>query len=61
VIVLEDVDKLAEVLVATMQVIAGADAATVAASFSDPGTSLVVAKAIKDLTPAGAAGGVVRL
>lgn len=61
VIVLDDIEKLAEVLVATMQVIAGADKAVVAASFTDPGTALVVAKAIKDLTPVGAAAGVVRL
>lgn len=60
-IVLEDIEKLAEVLVATMQVIAGADKATVAASFKDPGTSLVVAKAIKDLSPVSHGGGVVRL
>lgn len=59
VIPLEDISKLSEVCVATMQVIAGADAATVAASFSDPGTSLVVASAIKDLIPSGH--GVVRL
>lgn len=59
-IVLMDIEKLAEVLVATMQVINGADAATVAASFTDPGTALVVRNAISALTPAGAAGGVVR-
>lgn len=62
-IVLEDIEKLAEVIVATMQVIAGADKAAVAAGFSDPGTSLVVSKAIKDLSPSshGSGGGVVRL
>lgn len=60
-ITLDDVDKLAEVLVATMQVISGADAAAVAASFKDPGTSLVVANAIKDLIPKGVDQGVVRL
>lgn len=60
-IFLDDIEKLAEVLVATMQVIAGADKATVAASFSDPGTSLIVANAIKDLTPQSHGGGVVRL
>lgn len=59
VIILEDINKLAEVLVATMQVVSGADAATVAASFTDPGTSLVVANAIRDLAPT--SGGVVRL
>ncbi len=59
-ILLEDIDKLAEVLVATMQVIAGADAQTVAASFDDPGTALVVAKAIGGLT-AGAGAELVRL
>lgn len=48
-ILLDDIDKLAEVLVAIMQVVGGADAAAVAASFSDPGTSLVVASAVKDL------------
>lgn len=60
-IFLADIEKLAEVLVATMQVIAGADKAAVAASFKDPGTSLVVANAIKDLTPQSHGGGVVRL
>lgn len=61
-ITLSDVNKLAEVLVATMQVIAGADAATVAASFSDPGTALVVQSAIGGLVAAkGAQGGVTRL
>jgi hypothetical protein len=59
-IVLEDIEKLAEVLVGIMSVIGGADAATVAASFSDPGTSLVVASAIKGLTT-GSKGKVVRV
>ena len=58
---LEDIDRLAEVLVAIMQVIAGADKAMVAASFKDPGTSLVVSKAIGGLTATGKSGGVVRL
>lgn len=63
VIPLDDIEKLSEVLVATMQVITGADKAAVAASFKDPGTSLVVAKAIEGLVPAtgGGASGVVRL
>lgn len=58
---LSDISKLAEVMVALMQVIQGADKAAVAASFTDPGTSLVVANAIKDLTPQSHGGGVVRL
>lgn len=61
-IMLSDIEKLAEVLVATMQVVAGADAATVAASFADPGTSLVVQQAVGALTPGRSSGtGVVRL
>src|SRR6185369_17024063 len=52
-IVLEDIDKLAEVIVATMQVVGGADAHTVAQSF-DPGTAVVVAKAVGGLTAKGA-------
>ena len=62
-IFLDDIAKLAEVLVAVMQVVGGADAAIVAASFDDPGTSLVVASAVKDLavSTSGATGGVVRL
>lgn len=61
-IFLDDIERLAEVLVAIMQVVGGADAATVADSFSDPGTSLVVAKAVKDLAVAGGStGSVVRL
>lgn len=58
---LDDITKLAEVMVALVQVINGADKATVAASFKDPGTSLVVAKAIKDLSPVGNGAGVVRV
>lgn len=49
-ILLEDIDKLAEVMVATMQVVAGTDAQAVADSFDDPGTAMVVAKAIGGLT-----------
>ena len=59
-IFLEDIEKLAEVLVATMQVVGGADAATVAASFDDPGTALVVSNAIRDLA-ATSSGAVTRL
>lgn len=58
---LSDISKLSEVLVAIMSVVGGADAAAVAAAFTDPGTSLVVANAIKDLTPTGSAAGVKRL
>lgn len=60
-IMLDDIDKLAEVMVAIMQVIGGADAAAVAQSFGDPGTALVVQNAVKDLAAAGGSGGVVRL
>jgi hypothetical protein len=61
-ILLTDINKLAEVLVATMQVVAGADAATVAASFKDPGTALVVQDAVGSLTPGrSTATGVARL
>jgi hypothetical protein len=61
-ILLADITKLPEVIAATIRVIAGADAATVASSY-DAGTAVVVAKAIKDLVPAGdnAGSDVVRL
>lgn len=50
-ILLSDYTKLAEVVVSTIQVIEGADAATVAKSWSGD-TSLVVAKAVNGLTSA---------
>jgi hypothetical protein len=60
-IMLSDIDKLSEVLVATMQVVAGADAHAVADSFADPGTALVVRNAIGGLTKTNQTGGVVTL
>lgn len=61
VIVLDDYKKLAEVIVSAIQVVEGADVATVAKSWSGD-TSLVVSKAISGLTTTetGAKGGVVR-
>lgn len=56
-----DYTKMGEVIVSTIQVLEGADAHTVAASWSGD-TSLVVAKAVGGLVKAGDAGaGVVRL
>jgi hypothetical protein len=60
-IVLDDYTKLAEVIVSAIQVVEGADAATVASSWSGD-TSLVVSKAVGGLTTAAASNktGVVR-
>jgi hypothetical protein len=54
---LEDHRKMGEVIVSTMQVREGADADKVAGSW-DGKTSIVVAKAIKDITPAAKTGGI---
>lgn len=47
---LDDVDKLGETIVSLIQVTEGANAATVASSWSGD-TSLVVANALRDMTP----------
>ena len=60
VILLDDYTKLAEAVVSTIQVVEGANKASVAASWSGK-TSLVVANAIKDLAARNAASGAVRL
>ncbi len=59
---LDDINDLAEVIVATLQVVNGEDAATVAASFSGS-TAITVATAVKSLTAVGDGGsnGVARL
>ena len=56
---LDDVDKLAETIVSLIQVTEGANAAAVASSWSGS-TSVTVANALRDLSPAGG-GGVRRL
>jgi len=48
-LVLDDLSKLAEVIVSTIQVVSGADKATVINSW-DGSTNLTVGKALKDLT-----------
>lgn len=57
---LEDVDNLAETIVSLIQVTEGANADSVAASWSGS-TAVVVGNALRDLTAAGAGGGVRRL
>ncbi len=49
----DDYTKISEVIVSTIQVIEGEDKAAVAASWKDPGTSLVVKNAIKNLAVPG--------
>jgi hypothetical protein len=56
----DDADKLGEIIVSAIQVVTGADHATVARTWSGD-TALVVANAIKDLTVGGAGRGVRRL
>jgi hypothetical protein len=57
---LEDVKILPELIVSTIQVVEGADKATVSASWSGD-TSLVVASAMKDLVAGGSNQAIVRL
>lgn len=59
-ILLEDVDKLAETVISTIQVIGGANAADVAASWSGS-TAVVVANALKGLPSRAAGTGLRRL
>jgi hypothetical protein len=58
---LDDHTKLAEVVVSAIEVHEGRPASTVAESWKDKGTALVVANAVRTIVPAGhAAGGILR-
>jgi len=60
-LLMSDYTKLSEVIVSTIQSIAGDSVANIVGSWKDPGTRAVVARAIGDLAPAKSTnGGVVR-